>query len=86
MCAPESKLCAVVPAKDTIEENGADLASKGFDVPIAPFLNGNLYESYVKYPPRKMQSLVYTGPVTISNYEKFHSLGPNEVNGYPHTR
>lgn len=30
-----------------------------------------LMKSYVKYPPRKMQSLGYTGPVTISDYEKF---------------
>ena len=27
--------------------------------------------SYVKYPPRKQQSLTYTGPITLSNYEKF---------------
>jgi len=30
-----------------------------------------LMESYLKYPPRKMQSEGYTGPITISNYEKF---------------
>jgi arylsulfatase A-like enzyme len=27
--------------------------------------------TYVKYPPRKQQSLTYTGPLTLSNYEKF---------------
>jgi hypothetical protein len=27
--------------------------------------------TYVKYPPRKVQSYGYTGPVTLSNYEKF---------------
>lgn len=27
--------------------------------------------SFVKYPPRKMQSVGYTGPITLSNYEKF---------------
>jgi arylsulfatase len=27
--------------------------------------------TYVKYPPRKSQSLTYTGPITISNYERF---------------
>jgi len=27
--------------------------------------------TYVKYPPRKLQSEVYTGPITISNYQKF---------------
>ena len=27
--------------------------------------------TYVQYPPRKMQSVGYTGPITLSNYEKF---------------
>ncbi len=31
----------------------------------------NLMKTYVQYPPRKLQSMVYTGPITISNYEKF---------------
>jgi arylsulfatase len=31
----------------------------------------NLMKSYQQYPPRKLQSYGYTGPVTISNYEKF---------------
>jgi arylsulfatase A-like enzyme len=31
----------------------------------------NLMKTYVQYPPRKLQSEVYTGPITISNYEKF---------------
>jgi arylsulfatase len=26
---------------------------------------------YVQYPPRKLQSEVYTGPITISNFQKF---------------
>ena len=30
-----------------------------------------LMATYVKYPPRKMQSLGYTGPITLSNYERF---------------
>jgi arylsulfatase len=28
-------------------------------------------KSYVKYPPRKLQSEVYTGPITISAYQRF---------------
>jgi hypothetical protein len=28
-------------------------------------------KTYVKYPPRKLQSEVYTGPITISKYERF---------------
>ncbi|RWP22135.1 MAG: arylsulfatase, partial [Mesorhizobium sp.] len=27
--------------------------------------------TYVKYPPRKSQSLTYNGPLTISDYERF---------------
>jgi arylsulfatase A-like enzyme len=30
-----------------------------------------LMKTYVQYPPRKLQSMGYTGPITISNYEKF---------------
>lgn len=28
-------------------------------------------ETYVKYPPRKLQSIGYTGPITISGYQRF---------------
>jgi len=31
----------------------------------------DLMKTYVKYPPRKMQSEGYTGPITLSNFEKF---------------
>ncbi len=31
----------------------------------------DLMKTYVQYPPRKLQSEVYTGPITISNYQKF---------------
>ena len=31
----------------------------------------DLMKTYLKYPPRKLQSEGYTGPITISNYEKF---------------
>ena len=30
-----------------------------------------LMKTYVQYPPRKLQSETYTGPVTISNFQKF---------------
>ena len=30
--------------------------------------------TYVKYPPRKMQSAAYNGPIEISKYEKFQWL------------
>ena len=31
----------------------------------------DLMKSYIKYPPRKLQSEVYTGPITISRYQRF---------------
>lgn len=33
-----------------------------------------LMQSYVKYPPRKLQSESYTGPITISAYERFRAI------------
>jgi arylsulfatase len=30
----------------------------------------NLMKTYVKYPPRKLQSEVYTGPITLSQYQR----------------
>jgi arylsulfatase len=30
-----------------------------------------LMKTYVDYPPRKLQSLTYTGPLTISSYQRF---------------
>jgi arylsulfatase len=30
-----------------------------------------LMKTYVKYPPRKLQSEVYTGPITLSRYQQF---------------
>ena len=31
----------------------------------------NLMKTYLKYPPRKLQSEAYSGPITISQYERF---------------
>ena len=30
--------------------------------------------TYVKYPPRKVQVYGYTGPLTLSNYERFQGV------------
>jgi len=35
---------------------------------------GKLMKSYVKYPPRKLQSETYTGPITISRYQRFEAI------------
>ena len=39
-------------------------------VPIGETIK-DLMKTYVQYPPRKMQSLGYDGPITISGYQKF---------------
>jgi len=39
-------------------------------VTISEAIKG-LMKTYVQYPPRKLQSMTYTGPITISNYQKF---------------
>jgi arylsulfatase len=30
-----------------------------------------LMKTYIEYPPRKVQSYGYTGPITLSNWERF---------------
>jgi arylsulfatase A-like enzyme len=39
-------------------------------VTISEAIN-KLMKTYVEYPPRKLQSMTYTGPLTISNYQRF---------------
>ena len=39
-------------------------------IPIASAMK-DLMMTYLKYPPRKMQSMGYDGPMTLSNFEKF---------------
>jgi len=31
-------------------------------------------KTYVKYPPRKLQSESYSGPITISGYQRFQYM------------
>jgi arylsulfatase len=41
---------------------------------MGPVMSQQLKEvmdTFVKYPPRKLQSVGYTGPITISGYQKF---------------
>jgi arylsulfatase A-like enzyme len=33
-----------------------------------------LMKTYIEYPPRKLQSAIYTGPITITDYEKFQHM------------
>lgn len=32
---------------------------------------GKLMKTYVEYPPRKLQSESYSGPLTLSNYQRY---------------
>jgi arylsulfatase A-like enzyme len=44
---------------------------------IAPIMGERvkgLMQSYIKYPPRKLQSESYSGPITITNFQKFEWL------------
>ncbi len=34
----------------------------------------DLMKTYVQYPPRKLQSEVYTGPITLSQYQRFQNI------------
>ena len=34
----------------------------------------DLMKTYVKYPPRKMQGEGYSGPITLTDYEKLQSI------------
>ena len=40
---------------------------------ISAAING-LTKTYVQYPPRKLQSESYTGPITLSGYERFQHI------------
>ncbi len=33
-----------------------------------------LMKTYIEYPPRKLQSAIYTGPITITDYEKLQHM------------
>jgi hypothetical protein len=33
-----------------------------------------LMQTYVKYPPRKLQSETYSGPITLTQYQRFQYL------------
>jgi len=42
--------------------------------PVMGEVVGTLMKTYVQYPPRKLQSDGYSGPITLTNYEKFQWL------------
>lgn len=42
-------------------------------VSISEAIN-DLMKTYIKYPPRKLQSMTYSGPITISNYQRYQWL------------
>ena len=42
-------------------------------VPISTAIT-KLMKTYVQYPPRKLQSMSYDGPIELSKYQKFQSV------------
>jgi arylsulfatase len=43
----------------------------------------DLMKTYVKYPPRKLQSEGYSGPITLTQYERFKYVRDElEKNGF----
>src|ERR1700744_2054727 len=44
MWSPDARLYSTLPAKSTIDEDGANLTAKGFDMPIAPFVRSDFYK------------------------------------------
>ena len=45
-----------------------------FDLWADPQERYDLFMSFVQYPPRKLQSDGYTGPITITGYERFENI------------
>ena len=43
-------------------------------LPVASELIAKKMKTYVDYPPRKLQSDVYTGPITITQYQRFQHI------------
>jgi arylsulfatase len=44
---------------------------------LAPLMGSELeklMKTYIQYPPRKLQSDGYTGPITITGYERLESV------------
>jgi hypothetical protein len=74
MYAPDTKLYTTVQAKGTIDDNLADIAAKGIDMPVGPFLSSRFYESVshdlitayvigrVKIYDQEVHHLVFTSP------------------------
>ena len=42
-------------------------------VSISDAIN-ELMKTYIKYPPRKLQSASYSGPITLTDYQRFGYL------------
>jgi len=43
-------------------------------LPVASELIAKKMKTYIDYPPRKLQSDVYTGPITITKYQRFKHI------------
>ncbi|MEQ8286844.1 arylsulfatase [Thalassospira sp.] len=75
---PESYVAAVPQIFDILQDpqERYDMFMNNFTertwyLPVINEEVTNLMKTYIEYPPRKAQSEVYTGPITLSQYQRF---------------
>eukprot|EP00003_Mantamonas_plastica_P000237 TRINITY_DN10225_c0_g1_i1.p1 TRINITY_DN10225_c0_g1~~TRINITY_DN10225_c0_g1_i1.p1 ORF type:complete len:549 (-),score=87.14 TRINITY_DN10225_c0_g1_i1:2-1648(-) len=76
---PESYVAAVPQIFDLLQDpqERYDMFMNNFTertwyLPVINEEVTNLMKTYIEYPPRKAQSEVYTGPITLSQYQRFN--------------
>lgn len=76
---PESYVAAVPQIFDILQDpqERYDMFMNNFTertwyLPVINEEVTNLMKTYIEYPPRKAQSEVYTGPITLSQYQRFN--------------
>lgn len=52
----------------------SNVTERTWTLPTMNAAASELMKTYVKYPPRKAQSEVYNGPITLSQYERFQYI------------
>ncbi|WAI85216.1 MULTISPECIES: arylsulfatase [Achromobacter] len=52
----------------------SNVTERTWTLPTMNAAAAELMKTYVKYPPRKAQSEVYSGPITLSQYERFQYI------------
>ncbi|KZB62907.1 arylsulfatase [Thalassospira lucentensis] len=75
---PESYVAAVPQIFDILQDPQErydifmnNYTERTWYLPVINQEVADLMKTYIKYPPRKAQSEVYTGPITLSQYQRF---------------